>query len=172
MSAYNLQLKQFVEQFHREGPFALQTADPQAIRQAYALITQQQVGSSLCGWGWACHTAHIATPDERVAGPMDRASSLPPHEPTFHYALRILPSSSVPFHCAGSSSSPPPLRSHLLASQRYVCLSPHHTHCPSLQEDLCKMEDRARAISELEELFELAPSKFAALKVGPPLCAG
>lgn len=34
----------------------------------------------------------------------------------------------------------------------------------SLQDDLCKMEDKARSITELEELFELAPSKFAALK--------
>jgi hypothetical protein len=39
-----------------------------------------------------------------------------------------------------------------------------YSHISELQEDLCKMEDKARSISELEELFELAPSKFAALK--------
>jgi hypothetical protein len=102
VSAYNLQLKQFVEQFHREGPFALQTADPQAIRQAYALITQQQVGSLLCGWGWGLsHCFHSDTRRAKGGWADGRASSLPPHGPTFHHALRILPSSSEPLHCAG-----------------------------------------------------------------------
>jgi hypothetical protein len=37
--------------------------------------------------------------------------------------------------------------------------------CCVVFQELCKMESRARSIAELEELFELAPSKFAGLKV-------
>lgn len=50
-----------------------------------------------------------------------------------------------------------PFHANLSVRQAYTQLS-------DLQADLCKMEDKARSISELEELFELAPSKFAALK--------